>query len=72
MFHLSQWTDLGLVLLRLMVGAVLFTSGWNTLNEPDARNKNIEMNKPFAIFWAWPGCWAVLALCVESRCNLPA
>ncbi len=49
-FHLMQFTDIGLLLLRLMVGVVFFTSGWNTLKDPDARSKNIEMNKPFTIF----------------------
>ena len=49
-FHLTQFTDVGLLLLRLMVGLVFFTSGWNTLKDPDARSKNIEMNKPFTIF----------------------
>jgi len=49
-FHLTQFTDFGLLLLRLMVGVVFFTSGWNTLKDPDARSKNIEMNKPFTIF----------------------
>jgi len=50
MFHLAQFTDIGLLLLRLMVGVVFFTSGWNTLKDPDARSKNIEMNRPFTIF----------------------
>ena len=49
-FHLMQFTDTGLLLLRLMVGVVFFTSGWNTLKDPDARSKNIEMNKSFTIF----------------------
>jgi len=50
MFHLTQFTDVGLLLLRLMVGVVFFTSGRNTLKDPDARSKNIEMSKPFTIF----------------------
>jgi putative oxidoreductase len=50
MFHLTQFTDIGLLLLRLMVGVVFFTSGWNTLKDPDTRSKNIEMSKPFTIF----------------------
>jgi len=36
-FHLIQFTDIGLLLVRLMVGVVFFTSGWNTLKDPDAR-----------------------------------
>lgn len=50
MFQLTQFTDIGLLLLRLMVGVVFFTSGWNTLKDPDARAKEIEMSRPFAIF----------------------
>lgn len=50
MFHLTQFTDIGILLLRLMVGVVFFTSGWNTLKDPNARARNIEMSTPFTIF----------------------
>jgi putative oxidoreductase len=43
-------TDLGFLLMRLMVGAVFITSGWSDLRDPDARSKSIGMSKGFTIF----------------------
>jgi putative oxidoreductase len=48
--QLTRFTDLGLLLLRLMVGVVFITSGWNHLQEPEARSKSIGMSKGFTIF----------------------
>lgn len=64
MFHLTQFTDVGLLLLRLMVGVVFFTSGWNTLKDPEARSKNIEMSRPFTIFLGAAEALGALALIV--------
>jgi putative oxidoreductase len=48
--QLSRFTDLGLLLLRLMVGLVFATSGYNHLKDPETRAKSIEMSKEFTIF----------------------
>jgi|SRR5450755_1022770 putative oxidoreductase len=48
--QLARFSDLGFLLLRLMVGAVFITSGWNDLKNPAARGKTIGMSKGFAIF----------------------
>jgi len=48
--QLAHFTDLGLLLLRLMVGLVFITSGYSHLNDPKARSKSIEMSKGFTIF----------------------
>lgn len=48
--QLARFTDLGLLLLRLMVGFVFATSGFNHLKDPEARSKSIEMSKAFTIF----------------------
>lgn len=48
--QLARFTDLGLLLLRLMVGLVFVTSGYSHLKDPDARAKSIEMSKGFTIF----------------------
>jgi putative oxidoreductase len=48
--HLAQFTDVALLLLRVMVGIVFITSGWNHLKEPGARSKDIGMSKSFTIF----------------------
>jgi putative oxidoreductase len=48
--QLVRFTDLGLLLLRLMVGLVFVTSGYSHLQDPEARAKSIEMSKGFTIF----------------------
>lgn len=47
---LARFTDLGLFLIRLMVGLVFVTSGFSHLKDPEARSKSIEMSKGFTIF----------------------
>ncbi len=48
--QLAQFTDVALLLLRVMVGVVLITSGWKHLKDPEARSKDIGMSKGFTIF----------------------
>ena len=48
--QLARFTDLGLLLLRLMVGLVFVTSGYSHLKEPATRAKSIGMSKGFTIF----------------------
>jgi putative oxidoreductase len=48
--QLAQFADVALLLLRLMVGAVFITSGYNHLKDPAARSKEIGMSKGFTIF----------------------
>jgi putative oxidoreductase len=48
--QLARFTDLGLLLLRLMVGLVFATSGYSHLKDPEARSKSIGMPKGFTIF----------------------
>jgi putative oxidoreductase len=48
--QLARFTDLGLLLLRLMVGLVFVTSGYSHLQDPEKRSKSIEMSKGFTIF----------------------
>src|SRR5229473_5066301 len=48
--QLARFTDFGFLLLRLMVGVVFITSGWNHLKDPEARAKSIGTSKGFAIF----------------------
>jgi putative oxidoreductase len=47
---LFRFLDLGLLLLRLMVGLVFVTSGYSHLKDPEARSKSIGMPKAFTIF----------------------
>lgn len=48
--QLARFTDLGLLLLRLMVGLVFVTSGYSHLKDPEKRAKSIGMSKGFTIF----------------------
>jgi putative oxidoreductase len=48
--QLARFTDLGVLLLRLMVGLVFVTSGYSALKGPVARAKSIGMSKAFTIF----------------------
>src|SRR4029077_10795403 len=48
--QLAHFTGVALLLLRVRVGIVFITSGWNHLKDPDARSKDIGMSKGFTIF----------------------
>lgn len=48
--QLSQFTDIALFLLRLMVGIIFLTSGWKHVRAPEARSRDIGMSKGFTIF----------------------
>src|SRR3954466_10938345 len=48
--QLAQFTDVALLLLRVMVGLVFITSGWSHLKDPKTRSKDIAMSKGFTIF----------------------
>ena len=37
---LTRFTDVALLLLRVMVGLVFLTSGWNHLRDPAGRSKD--------------------------------
>ena len=52
MFHLAQFTDYALLLLRIMAGATYVRSGLNDIKNPDERSKGIGMSKGFVIFLA--------------------
>jgi putative oxidoreductase len=48
--QLARFTDLALLLLRVMVGLIFITSGWKHLKDPATRSKDIGMSKHFTIF----------------------
>jgi putative oxidoreductase len=45
-----RFTDLGLLLLRLMAGIVFFASGYGHLKDPAGRSQSIGMSKGFTVF----------------------
>jgi putative oxidoreductase len=48
--QLAQFTDLSLLLLRLMVAAVFVTSGLSHVRDPKGRAKSIGMSPAFTMF----------------------
>jgi putative oxidoreductase len=46
---LARFTDLSILLLRLMVGLVFVTSGYSHLKDPAERAKSTGINKAFTI-----------------------
>src|SRR5215471_10878797 len=48
--QLTQFTDVALLLLRVMIGIVFMASGWKHLTDPAARSKDIGMSKSFTAF----------------------
>jgi putative oxidoreductase len=48
--ELARFTDLALLLLRLLVGIVFATSGWSHMRHSEERSKSIEMSRGFTIF----------------------
>ena len=48
--QLLQYSDIPLLLLRIMVGIIFLSSGWNHVKDPEARSKSIGMSKGFTVF----------------------
>jgi putative oxidoreductase len=48
--QLAHFTELSLLLLRLLVAAVFVTSGWSHIKDPKERAKSIGMSPSFTIF----------------------
>jgi putative oxidoreductase len=48
--QLARFTDLGILLLRLMVSLVFVTSGWSHVTKSAERAKSIGMSQGFTIF----------------------
>ena len=53
---LANFTDETLLLLRLMIGLVFFTSGWKHATDPEKRSKDIEMSRGFTRFLGIAEC----------------
>jgi len=48
--QLARFTDVALLLLRIMIGIVFLTSGWKHLTDSEKRSKDIGASKGFTIF----------------------
>ena len=47
--QLARFTDLGLLLLRLMTGMVFISSGWADVKDPEARSKSIGLSRGLTV-----------------------
>jgi putative oxidoreductase len=70
--QLACFTDVALLLLRLMVGLVFITSGWNHLQNPKARSKDIGTSKAFTIFLGSAECAGSIGVIVGVFAQLAA
>jgi putative oxidoreductase len=70
--QLAQFTDVALLFLRLMVGAVFVTSGYNHLKDPAARSKSIGMSKGLTIFLGAAECAGALGVMAGVLAQLAA
>ena len=48
--QLDRFTDVALLLLRIMIGLVFIVSGWKHFRSAEERSKDIGMSKGFTIF----------------------
>ena len=48
--QLARFTDVALLLLRIMIGLVFIVSGWKHLKNPEERSKDVGMSKGFTSF----------------------
>jgi putative oxidoreductase len=46
----AQFTDFGLLALRLLVAVIFISSGWSHLTKAEERSKSIGMSKGFTVF----------------------
>ena len=46
----AQFTDFGLLALRLMVAVIFISSGWSHLTKAEERSESIGMSKGFTMF----------------------
>ncbi len=69
---LADFTDLGLLLMRLMVALVFASSGWKHLKEPQARAQDIGMSKGFTVFLGTSELLGALGVAVGVLTQLAA
>lgn len=69
---LTNFTDEALLLLRLMIALVFFTSGWKHATDPETRSKDIEMSTGFTRFLGIAECAGALGVLFGVLAQLAA
>jgi putative oxidoreductase len=70
--QLARFTDVALLLLRIMIGIVFLTSGWRHLTDPERRSKDIGQSKGFTIFLGAVECAGSLGVIFGVLAQLAA
>lgn len=69
---LANFTDIALLMMRLMVGLIFFTSGWKHVSNPEERSADIEMSKGFTLFLGISECAGALGVALGILTQLAA
>lgn len=69
---LAQFEDFGILAMRLVVGLIFFTSGWNHLKDPAGRAQSIGMSRGFTIFLGLAESFGSLGVAVGFETQLAA
>ena len=67
-----NYTDVALLLLRLMVGLIFFSSGWKDLSDSETRSISIEMSRGFKFFLGAFECAGALGVMAGVLTQLAA
>lgn len=59
---LANFIDIALLLMRLMVGLIFFTSGWKHVSNLQERSADIEMSRGFTLFLGIIECAGALGV----------
>ncbi|MFL6439192.1 MAG: DoxX family protein [Terriglobales bacterium] len=59
---LANYTDIALLMMRLMLGLIFFTSGWKHASNPEERSADIEMSKRFTFLLGIIECAGALGV----------
>ena len=70
--QLARFTDVALLLLRIMIGIVFLTSGWEHLTDAGKRSKDIGQGKGFTIFLGAAECAGSLGVIFGVLAQLAA
>jgi putative oxidoreductase len=69
---LTNYTDIALLLIRLMLGLIFCTSGWKHLTSAEARSKDIGLSKGFTLFLGAAECAGALGVAFGVLTQLAA
>ena len=69
---LAKFSDIAILMMRLMVGLIFFASGWKHASNPEQRSTEIEMSKGFTFFLGVVECAGALGVSFGALTQLAA